>query len=285
VTLEPCVHHGRTPPCADAIIAAGIDRVIIGNGDPDQRVSGGGVERLRKAGIEVVVGLLSEDARAVDPAYFHHRRTGLPLVTLKYAMTLDGSVAARDRSSQWITAEDARRDAHRLRAGADAVVVGAGTLRSDDPRLDVRLEGYQGSQPRPVVVAGSEPLPEDAAIWDRNPLIVSASKIGVPGGDVVEVAGDSRGLPEPRATCVALAEMGYLAILLEGGPTLAGAWWRTGVIQQGVAYIGGQLAGGAGMPAIAGVFGSIDEATPTKILRTHTLGSDIRIDFERIQSG
>jgi diaminohydroxyphosphoribosylaminopyrimidine deaminase/5-amino-6-(5-phosphoribosylamino)uracil reductase len=285
VTLEPCVHRGRTPPCVDAIISAGVDRVMIGTGDPDQRVAGRGVERLRQAGIEVVEGVLSEDARAVDPAYFHHRMTGMPLVTLKYAMTLDGFVAARDKSSQWITAEEARRDAHQLREEADAVVVGAGTLRSDNPRLDVRLEGFQGRQPRPVVVAGSEQLPADAVIWDREPLIVSSSKIGVPTGDVVEVAGDSQGLPEPHATCVALAELGYLALLLEGGPTLAGAWWRTGVIERGVAYVGGKLAGGAGMPAIEGVFGTIDEASPTKIIRTHSLGSDIRIDFERVQNG
>ena len=285
VTLEPCVHQGRTPPCVDAIIAAGVGRVIVGTGDPDERVAGRGVERLRSAGIEVVVGVLSEDVRASDPAYFHHRSSGMPLVTMKYAMTLDGSVAARDQTSQWITGEDARRDAHRLRRDADAVVVGAGTLRSDDPRLDVRLEGYEGPQPRPVVIAGSMSLPDNAAMWDRDPLIVTSRTIDVPAGDVIEVAGDTLGLPEPRAACGALAEAGYLSILLEGGPTLAGAWWRTGVIDRGIVYVGAQLAGGAGMSAISGVFGTIDEATPAKIVGTHTLGSDIRIEFERIQSG
>lgn len=285
VTLEPCAHQGRTPPCVDAIIAAGVGRVVIGIGDPDQRVAGEGIDRLRSAGVEVVEGLLSEDVRAVDPAYFHHRTTGMPLVTMKYAMTLDGSVAARDHTSQWITADDARRDAHQLRGEADAVVVGAGTLRSDNPRLDVRLRGYEGHQPRPVVIAGSSALPDDAAIWDRDPLIVSSRAIDVPAGEVIEVPGDSRDLPEPRAVCVALAEGGHLSVLLEGGPTLAGAWWAAGVIDRGVAYVGAQLAGGAGMSAISGVFGTMDEATPAKITGTHTLGSDIRIDFERVQDG
>jgi len=285
VTLEPCVHRGRTPPCVDAIIAAGVSRVIVGVGDPDQRVAGKGVQRLRNAGIEVVEGVRSNDVQDVDPAYFHHRVTGLPLVTMKYAMTLDGSVAAQDRSSQWITAETTRQDAHRLRGESDAVVVGAGTLRTDNPRLDVRLDDYEGSQPRPVIIAGASDLPDEAAIWDRDPLVVSSQKIQVPTGEVIAVEGDSQGLPKPRAACLALAEAGYLSLLLEGGPTLAGSWWRTGVIDRGVAYVGAQMAGGAGMTAISGVFGTMDEATPAKIVSANTLGEDIRIDFERVHRG
>lgn len=285
VTLEPCSHHGRTPPCVDAIIAAGVNRVIIGTRDPDPHVAGKGLARLREAGIEVVESFLSEEARAVDPAYFHHRSTGMPLVTMKYAMTLDGSVAARDRSSQWITSEEAREDAHRLRAEADAVVVGAGTLRSDNPRLDVRLDRYQGPQPRPVIVAGSSSLPSDARLWERHPLVVSATEIEVPAGEVARVEGDDQGLASPRAACAALAERGYLAVLLEGGPTLAAAWWKAGVIDRGVAYVGAKLAGGGGMPPLAGMFENIDEAVPAKITAAHNLGSDIRIDFERVQRG
>ena len=142
VTLEPCNHHGRTPPCTEAILDAGVARVVIGAIDPDTRVAGGGVERLREAGIEVTLGLLADEVEQMDPAYFHHRRTGRPRVTLKAAMTLDGQVAARDGSSQWITSPEAREDGHRLRAEADAVMVGAGTVLADDPELTVRLPGY-----------------------------------------------------------------------------------------------------------------------------------------------
>lgn len=280
VTLEPCVHHGRTPPCADAMIAAGVGRVIVAVVDPDDRVAGKGLARLRDAGVEVVEGLLADEGVAIDPAYFHHRRTGLPLVTLKYAMTLDGSVGARDGSSRWITSEAAREDAHRLRASADAVVVGGGTVRADDPRLDVRLEGYVGRQPRPVVVVGSERMPESAALWERDPLIIATGEIDVPAGEVMVVEGsDDR--PDPRASCVALAERGYLDVLLEGGPGLAASWWHAGVVIRGVVYVGAQMGGGAGIPPIAGVFSSIGDATPARITSMRTLGPDLRIDFEQ----
>ncbi len=124
VTLEPCSHHGRTPPCADALIAAGIAKVVVGALDPDERVSGTGIERLRKAGVEVEISDMGDIVEAADPAYFHHRRTGLPLITLKAAITLDGNMAAADGTSQWITSEEARADGHQLRANADAIMVG-----------------------------------------------------------------------------------------------------------------------------------------------------------------
>ncbi|MBW3667149.1 MAG: bifunctional diaminohydroxyphosphoribosylaminopyrimidine deaminase/5-amino-6-(5-phosphoribosylamino)uracil reductase RibD, partial [Actinobacteria bacterium] len=124
VTLEPCSHRGNTPPCVDAIATAGVARVVVGVGDPDTRVSGTGIAMLRRAGIEVVENFMAGEAEAADPAYFRHRRTGMPTITLKYAMTLDGSVAAADRSSRWVSSEAARVDAHRLRAEMDAIVVG-----------------------------------------------------------------------------------------------------------------------------------------------------------------
>ncbi|MGH8875215.1 MAG: bifunctional diaminohydroxyphosphoribosylaminopyrimidine deaminase/5-amino-6-(5-phosphoribosylamino)uracil reductase RibD, partial [Acidimicrobiia bacterium] len=162
VTLEPCGHHGRTPPCTETVVASGVRRVVVGVTDPDPRVAGAGLARLRATGLEVTVGVLEAEVEALDPAYFHHRRTGLPLVTLKAAITLDGQAAAQDGTSQWITGPEARADAHRLRAEADALMVGAGTLRVDDPLLTVRLDGYEGPQPVPVVVAGRRPLPASA---------------------------------------------------------------------------------------------------------------------------
>ncbi|HZA81769.1 MAG TPA: bifunctional diaminohydroxyphosphoribosylaminopyrimidine deaminase/5-amino-6-(5-phosphoribosylamino)uracil reductase RibD, partial [Actinomycetes bacterium] len=152
VTLEPCAHHGRTPPCADALVAAGVARVVAATVDPDPRVAGAGLARLAGAGVEVAVGAGAEPAAEQNAAYLTHRRLRRPRVTLKAAASLDGKVAAPDGTSQWITGPAARADAHRLRAEADAVCVGAGTALADDPRLTVRLPDHDGRQPLRVLV-------------------------------------------------------------------------------------------------------------------------------------
>jgi len=280
VTLEPCLHHGRTPPCADALIAAGVARVVVATVDPDPNVSGRGIEKLRAAGIEVEVGLLEGEARQIDPAYFHHREKGMPLVTIKWAMTLDGSVAAADGTSQWITGEEARADAHRLRSTVDAVVVGAGTIRDDDPLLDVRLDGFDGTQPRPVIIAGRTPLPEHARIWDRDPIVVSASPRDIPSGELVEVPGEEY-LPDPLLTCRALADIGLLHLLLEGGPTVARAWWTGGVVNNGLVYVGALLGGGTGRSPFGGAFPTITAATEVEFHDTRNVGGDVVLSFEK----
>ena len=281
VTLEPCVHHGRTPPCVEAIISAGVARVVVAAADPDPRASGAGISALRDAGIEVIDGVMVAEAEAVDPAYFRHRRTGLPRVTLKYAMTLDGSIAAADGSSRWISSEMAREDSHRLRAEADAVVVGAGTIRADDPQLTVRLPAYAGPQPRAVVIAGSEELPGDAVIWEREPLVLSVSGLEIPSGDLVLVDGADR-LPDPEAAARAIADHGYLDLLLEGGAGLAGAWWRAGVISGGAVYLAAKMGGGRGISPLDGAFPNIGAATEIEITGVRSLDGDCRVDFERI---
>jgi diaminohydroxyphosphoribosylaminopyrimidine deaminase / 5-amino-6-(5-phosphoribosylamino)uracil reductase len=278
VTLEPCSHQGLTPPCSPAVVEAGVRRVVIGAIDPDPRVSGGGIAWLRGAGLEVETGMLEDDARAVDPAYFHHRRTGLPLVTLKSAMTLDGSVAATDGSSQWITSEEARLDAHRLRSVMDAVVVGAGTFRADDPLLTARIDGVE-RQPVPVVVAGRQSLPIERQIWERSPIVISARPLGVPAGDVVVVGGEEE-WPDPVESARALSDRGLLDVLLEGGPQLAGAWWRAGVISRGVIYVGAQVAGGRGMAPIEGDFATMAQSRGVNIKDVRMVGPDIRIEFD-----
>lgn len=279
VTLEPCTHHGRTPPCVDAIIGARLSKVVVGTLDPDERVSGRGVERLTEAGIEVIELSEQDRARSIDSAYFHHRETGMPLVRLKYAITLDGSAAATDSTSQWITSSQAREDAHLLRAESDGVVIGAGTLRSDDPRLDIRLAGHEGFQPRPVIVAGEQPLPESARIWKREPIVISTSDRSIPSGRVVIVAGDGAH-PDPTETCLALAEEGLLALLLEGGPNLAGSWVRAGVVSSASVYLGSKLGGGEGLQPLHGEFATIDEARIVSITSVRTLGPDVCIEFE-----
>lgn len=164
VTLEPCAHHGRTPPCVDAIVAAGVARVVIGEVDPDGQVSGRGIAELEEAGVEVVMSAMPGLYATLDPAYVHHRTTGRARITLKAAVTLDGQLAAADGTSQWITGTEARGHGHALRAAADAVIIGAGTLIADDPRLDVRLDSFTGRQPRPVVVAGRRPLDRKSVV-------------------------------------------------------------------------------------------------------------------------
>ena len=277
VSLEPCAHHGRTPPCADALIEAGVATVVVGAGDPDTRVAGRGIERLRAAGIEVVTGVMEAEALALDPGYFHHRRTGLPRVTLKLALTLDGSVAAADGTSQWITGEEARADGHRLRAESDAVMVGAGTLLADDPLLTARLDGFAGHQPRPVVVAGSRPLPAEARIWERDPIVIAPGPLDVPG-QVIE-APNGQGGVDLTSGLGALAGAGYLDVLAEGGSGLAGSLLRDGLINRGVIYYGGVLAGGAGLGAFDGSFASLAAAHPVTITSVDRLGADIRVVF------
>jgi diaminohydroxyphosphoribosylaminopyrimidine deaminase/5-amino-6-(5-phosphoribosylamino)uracil reductase len=280
VTLEPCTHYGLTPPCVTSIASAGIARVVIGAIDPDKRVSGSGVSWLRDAGIEVDDGILAESAEALDRSYFHHRRTGLPLVTLKLAITLDGSVAAQDGTSQWVSSEEARHDAHVLRSTMDAVVIGAGTLRVDDPLLTARLDEPVGRQPRPVIVAGRDGLPATSRIWQRSPIVVTVGDIELPSGDLVVVGPGPDGLPDPRASALVLADLGLYDILLEGGPALAGAWWRSGVVSRGVIYLAARVGGGRGIPPLEGAFETMAESREVRIRDARMVGPDLRIEFE-----
>ncbi len=279
VTLEPCDHHGRTPPCTEAIIDAGVARVVVGTLDPDVRVSGRGVERLREAGIDVHVGVAGIDAEGLDEAYFHHRRTGLPFVTVKVAGTLDGQAAAQDGTSRWITGEAARADAHRLRADHDAVMIGAGTLRVDDPRLDVRLADHDRPQPRPVVIAGRRPLPPARVLYERGPLIVASEpRTDIPtGAELVLVAGTD-GLVAPEAVLEALGKRDIVALMIEGGPHLAGAFISAGLADRIVLYLGAMVAGGLGLPVLSGAFPTLDAGRAVTIDRVERLGDDLRID-------
>jgi diaminohydroxyphosphoribosylaminopyrimidine deaminase/5-amino-6-(5-phosphoribosylamino)uracil reductase len=260
VTLEPCVHTGRTEPCTEAIVAAGIARVVVGAIDPDPRVAGRGVERLRKAGIRVETGILAKDVEALDPGYFFHRRTGRALVTLKMATTLDGQAAAADGTSQWITGERARIDVHELRSRHDAVMVGSGTVIADAPRLSVRLDGYDGPQPRPVLIVGRRPVPDDAPLLERDPLIYREEH----GVDLNFVLED-------------LPEHGILTVLAEGGPTVARSLMDKGLVDEIVWYLGGRLGGGLGTPAFDGTFPTMLDAFPITIRSVDQFDDDVRV--------
>jgi diaminohydroxyphosphoribosylaminopyrimidine deaminase / 5-amino-6-(5-phosphoribosylamino)uracil reductase len=253
-TLEPCSHHGRTPPCADAVVAAGVARVVIGLEDPDEHVRGTGVEVLKAAGIDVTVGVCADGVRAQLAPYLKHRMTGRPFVVLKLAATLDGGTAAPDGTSQWITGQAARTDAHRLRAESDAVLVGAGTVRTDDPSLTVRhLEGRDPMR----VVLGSAPL--DAKVHPALEL----------SGELPDVLDD-------------LGRRGVLQLLVEGGATVAHAFHAARLVDRYVLYMAPALFGGddaRGLFAGAGA-PSIDDVWRGRIIDIERLGDDVRIELE-----
>jgi len=275
------VHTGRTPPCVDRITGSGVVTVVVGADDPDQRVSGRSRALLEKGGIEVAGPLLTGEVEAADPAYFHHRRTGRPRFTLKAAATLDGWTAARDGTSQWISGPAARRDGHRLRASADAVMVGAGTLRADDPRLTVRFPGFRGPQPRAIVVAGRSALPPVRKLWARNPLVVAPQPVDSVQPQNQVVASGEGGLVDLGAASAALGEQGILEVLVEGGPRLAGALWKEGLIDRGFFYLAARMAGGEGWPIMRGIFATLSEADRIIIEDVRRVGDDVRVAWRR----
>lgn len=260
VTLEPCSHTGRTPPCTDALIAAGVVRVVHAVSDPNPLASGG-AERLRAAGVEVVSGLLADEV-ATGPlrAWLHFARTGRPHVTWKYAATLDGRSAAADGTSKWISSAESRADVHRIRGRVDAIIAGTGTVRADDPHLTARAPDGTLLERQPLrVVIGDSEIPATAKVLDD-----AAETVQLPGGD-------------PRAALAALAERGVVDVLLEGGPRLAGAFVRAGCVDRVLAYVAPALLG-AGPAALgeAGV-GSISQAWRLQIEETTMSGPDVRI--------
>ncbi|CAN5890550.1 bifunctional diaminohydroxyphosphoribosylaminopyrimidine deaminase/5-amino-6-(5-phosphoribosylamino)uracil reductase RibD [soil metagenome] len=286
VNLEPCAHQGRTPPCADALIEAGVSRVVAAMEDPDPRTAGKGMAALRDAGIGAESGLLESEARRLNEQYIRHRTIGLPFVTYKAGMSLDGRTAAADGSSQWITSEPARRDAHRLRAQSDAICAGVGTVLADDPRLTVR--GIPGARsPLRVVVdssartpAGARVLSSEAptmvftAAGDSHSAVTALKEAGV---EVVCVPGEA-GKVDIADMLRILGDRGIVSLLLEGGATLAGAFAREGLIDRYVFYLAPKLLGASGDGAINGwVAGSISGAANLEVSEVKRIGPDLRI--------
>lgn len=265
VTLEPCAHQGKTPPCTTAILRAGIARVIYGAGDPNPRTSGIGPRLLRRAGVEVKAGCLRRECEALNAPFLHWMRTGLPWGILKWAMTLDGRIATAAGESRWITGPAARRHAHGLRRRADAILVGTETARRDDPLLTPRPS--LGRAPLRVILdrAGRLPLglrllaPAAAAGPGRRWLVTTSRcprrrrrQLEERGVEIV-VACESRGQLELRAVFEALAASGIAQILIEGGAALAAGCLREGLVQEVYAYIAPRILGERGSrPAVDG---------------------------------
>ena len=253
-TLEPCSHTGRTGPCTEAIIKAGITRVVVGTQDPDVKVSGNGIQQLRNAGISVEVGVLEHEVRSQLAAYLHHRSTGRPYVVLKMASTIDGRIAAADGTSKWITGQTARKRVHELRAQSDAIVVGAGTVRADNPSLTVR--DVDGPSPRRIVLGkiSDQALVHPCTQWTGT-------------------------LPDLLDT---LGKEGVVQLLVEGGAHVAASFHRERLINQYIMHIAPVIAGGDNA---AGVFAGPAAATMTdmwrgRVVSTTNLDGDIEIILE-----
>jgi diaminohydroxyphosphoribosylaminopyrimidine deaminase/5-amino-6-(5-phosphoribosylamino)uracil reductase len=286
VTLEPCVHWGRTPPCVDALLAAGVARCVVAQRDPDPRVNGRGLRRLRAAGVRVELGRLAAEAGGQLAAYRRAQATGRPRITWKVASSLDGRIADARGRSQWITGPATRADAHRLRAASDAIVVGAGTARADDPRLTARA-GTNGAQPLRVVVDSRLSLPASLRLYSP-PLArgtVVACTAAAPGARERALA--ARGvtvwrLPATRlrVSLPALAERlvreGRHEVLLEGGGTIGTSFVRAGLVQRIVLYAAPLILGG-GLAWCDGLALPLDQAARGRVVSAAIVGGDARI--------
>ncbi len=259
VTLEPCCHQGSTPPCTQALLAAGIKRVVIGVEDPDQRVNGKGIAELKHAGVDVHVGVCAKEIERQLAPYLKHRRSAMPYVTVKMAATLDGKTSANDGTSKWITGPQARQDVHRLRAESDAILVGAGTVRADDPLLTARNvmcpNGTEPKQPLRVVLGD---IPPDAKVLPALSL----------RGDLREV----------------LAELGrrnIVQVFVEGGANVAAQFHEAGLVDTYVLYLAPAIMGGVSATPVFGGQGTdtIAQLPRGKFQSITKLGDDIRIEM------
>ncbi|MEU1972284.1 bifunctional diaminohydroxyphosphoribosylaminopyrimidine deaminase/5-amino-6-(5-phosphoribosylamino)uracil reductase RibD [Microbacterium sp. NPDC019599] len=259
VSLEPCNHTGRTGPCAEALIAAGVSRVVYAVDDPGDH-SSGGADRLRAAGVEVVPGLFADEGAELLESWLTVQRLGRPHVTVKWAQSLDGRAAASDGTSQWITGPEARADVHRRRSAADAIVAGIGTVLADDPALTARdaAGGLLPDQPVPVVL-GARPVPDGAAVR-QHPL----PHLQYDGRDLRAVLGDLR-------------ERGVQRVFVEGGPVVASAFLRDGIVDEVLAYVAPVLIGGDRLAVGDVGVGTIGDAQRLDVKAVERLGEDLLV--------
>jgi diaminohydroxyphosphoribosylaminopyrimidine deaminase/5-amino-6-(5-phosphoribosylamino)uracil reductase len=295
VTLEPCSHHGRTPPCCEALAEAGIARVVMAMRDPDPRVNGRGLAMLRGAGIAVEEGLLEAEARALNAGFFRRIQAGMPVVTLKLASTLDGRIATASGESRWITGEAARREVHALRARHDAILVGSGTVLADDPDLTCRIPGMERVPMLRVVADGRLRTPPNARLVQSAgvaPVLVITAPGHPPaaqapfiaaGADIITAPAHAGGGLDLPSLLRALGRRGVTRVLAEGGAGLAAALLRQGLVDRLVWFHAPAVMGGDGHPAIEGLRLAALSAMP-RFRRTalRAIGDDMLSEFERI---
>jgi len=295
VTLEPCDHHGRTPPCTDALIAAGVARVVVAIEDPDPQVAGRGIAHLLNAGVEVEVGCGAAAAAALLAPYLHQRRTGRAFALLKTAASLDGRTAAADGTSQWITGPEARADAHAIRAESQAVIVGSGTALADRPSLTARdCDPPAERQPRRVLLDARGRVPAEGPLFDPElgaPLVFTtdaapADRIGewTAAGAEIEIVDAQGGGVHLEQVLVALAERhDVVQAMVEGGAALHGAFIELGLADRIVAYVAPVLLGRDARPAfdLAGP-ATLADATRWTVVDSTPIGADVRITLDPI---
>lgn len=288
VTLEPCCHQGRTAPCVDAIIKAGITRVCAAMADPDPKVVGKGFDILRQAGIEVDCGILEAEARSLNEAYIKHRNTGMPFVILKSAMSLDGRIATRTGDSKWITSEPSRAFVHRIRRGVDAIVVGGNTARIDNPALTARV-GRAVYYPTRVILSDSGRLPDDLAMFDLPGETIAAVSSRADESAIKKLSGAGARIlmlkdKDDRASVAdlmrQLAELGHLSVLIEGGGGVAAQALEERVVDKINFFYAPKIIGGR--DAVASISGLGSEMVADSIgverLRIRRTGGDIMIE-------
>ncbi len=289
VTLEPCSHHGRTPPCVDAVISSGVGRVVTGMRDPNPLVRGRGIRKLRAAGVEVVTGVLEDECRALNAAYVKYMTMGLPFVTVKLASTLDGRIATASGESRWITGLPARRLVHRMRASVDAVVTGAGTVAQDDPALTVRH--VKGRKPLRVVLDTAFATPLSAKVFrggpGLRPAIVFTTR-AAPGkkleaarsaGVEAVLVGKGRNGVDLERVLHELASREITSVLVEGGGVLAASFIRAGLADRFSIFVSPMLIGSGGVPSIGdlGVKG-LSDAARLEGVSIKRVGADVLIE-------
>ncbi|MDN3566653.1 bifunctional diaminohydroxyphosphoribosylaminopyrimidine deaminase/5-amino-6-(5-phosphoribosylamino)uracil reductase RibD [Paeniroseomonas aquatica] len=301
VTLEPCSHWGRTPPCCDALVRAGVARVVVATGDPDPRVDGRGLQRLRDAGVIVELGLLGDEARAVNAGFAHRITRGLPLVTLKLATTLDGRIATASGESQWITGPAARREAHALRARHDAMLVGSGTVLADDPELTCRIPGMARVKLARVVADSRLRTPLASrlvATAAEVPTWIATRTNQRPGTLAPYIAAGVQILSVPSARpgvaragldlgalLGALAQRGVTRVLAEGGAGLAAGLLRGGFVNRLAWFHAPGIMGGDGLPAVQPLPLALLSAMPRfRRVASRALGEDWLSEFEEMEA-
>lgn len=286
LNLEPCCHFGKTPPCTDAVIKAGIKRVVAGMTDPNPKVSGKGFDILKKAAIEVSTGILEEECRRLNEGFIKRIITGRPFVILKVAASLDGKTATKNKESKWITSEASRRSVHRLRGQVDAIMTGIGTVLSDDPLLTPRV-GRIKKVPLRVVVDSLLRTPASTRIAGKNTLFATTNKASAKAIKSLEPQGAEIAFFKAREGKVDLflvmdhlGKRGINSLMVEAGPELSGALLEAGLVDKVLFFYAPKIIGGVGAQGMVGGEGidRLSEAIPLKEMRVKRLGEDIMIE-------